>query len=315
MYKSIDLFYEPRTIIMPKIDAPKGEPEMSEFESAFFCGIIKKFKPYKIVEVGIAGGGTTAIVLECMELLNLPYEMHSIDYLELFYLDKTKPSGYLGERAKKYVNNANLKFWLGTIAPDCIDEIGNEIDLLILDTAHVLPGEFLDFLALFPYLSKDAVVVLHDLANNCVAINEPKSKFRERANATKLLFDSVCADKYFMFDESAQRRKGFANIGAFQLTENTRQSLANVVSALSNTWYYFPEDKQWDSYAGKIEECLHDDEESKKIWEGVVQINRLNLNAPDEPIKIGIIIYRRIKQIVKNVKHALYLTKKKLFTL
>lgn len=57
MYKSIDLFYEPRTIIMPKIDAPKGEPEMSEFESAFLCGIIKKFKPYKIVEVGIAGGG------------------------------------------------------------------------------------------------------------------------------------------------------------------------------------------------------------------------------------------------------------------
>lgn len=234
--------------------------------------------------------------------------MHSVDYLKLFYRDKTKQSGYLGERAKKYVNNANLKFWLGTIAPDCIDEIGNEIDLLILDAAHVLPGESLDFLALFPYLSRDAVVVLHDLANNCVGTNEPKSRFRERANATKVLFDSVCADKYFMFDESAERRKGFANIGAFQLTENTRQNLANVVSSLSNTWYYFPEDKQWASYEKKIAECLHDDEECKRIWEGVVQINRLNLNAPDEPVKIGKIMLAWRDQIAKK----LVLTKRKL---
>lgn len=296
MFKSVDLFFEPRTIILPQIDAPAGEPEMSEFESAFLCGIIKKFKPHKIVEAGVAGGGTTAIILECMELLNLSYEMHSIDCLELFYRDKTKQSGYLGEKAKEYLHNTNHKFWLGTIAPDCIDEIGNEIDLLILDTAHVLPGECLDFLAILPYLSKDAVVVLHDLANNCVGINEPKSKFRERANATKILFDSVYADKYFMFDESAERRKGFANIGAFKLTESTKQNLANVVSALSNTWYYFPDDKQWSSYEKKIAECLHDDEECMRLWEGVVQINRLILNAPNEPIKLMQTIFAWIIQ-------------------
>lgn len=57
MFKSVDLFYEPRKIILPKIDAPAGEPEMSEFDSAFLCGIIKKFRPNKIVEIGAAGGG------------------------------------------------------------------------------------------------------------------------------------------------------------------------------------------------------------------------------------------------------------------
>lgn len=36
---------------------------MSEFDSAFLCGIIKKQKPKKILELGIASGGTTAIIM------------------------------------------------------------------------------------------------------------------------------------------------------------------------------------------------------------------------------------------------------------
>lgn len=57
MYNNIELYYEPRSEIMSKLNFPSSEPEMSEFDHAFLCGIIRSFRPQKILEVGIAGGG------------------------------------------------------------------------------------------------------------------------------------------------------------------------------------------------------------------------------------------------------------------
>lgn len=102
----IALDYEPRKKILPKLPeyvSPKGqrEPEMSEFESAFLCGAIKQFRPKKILEVGVAGGATTAIILQALEDLGEPYEMHSVDVSEKFYADKTKSTGFLAMFALK----------------------------------------------------------------------------------------------------------------------------------------------------------------------------------------------------------------------
>ena len=60
---AIPLDLEPRNKILPKLPAVPREPEMSEFESAFLCGAIKQFRPKKILEVGVAAGATTAIIL------------------------------------------------------------------------------------------------------------------------------------------------------------------------------------------------------------------------------------------------------------
>ena len=56
-YKSVELYYEPRNTILPKLALPPSEPEMSEFDSAFLCGILRDVHPKKILEVGVAGGG------------------------------------------------------------------------------------------------------------------------------------------------------------------------------------------------------------------------------------------------------------------
>lgn len=55
MYKTVNLFYEPRKEIWDKLGL-SVRPEMSEFDSAFLCGMLREFKPHKIMEVGIAGG-------------------------------------------------------------------------------------------------------------------------------------------------------------------------------------------------------------------------------------------------------------------
>lgn len=53
----IELYFEPKKKILPLLPQINGEPEMSHFDSGFLCGAIRKFRPNKIVEVGIAGGG------------------------------------------------------------------------------------------------------------------------------------------------------------------------------------------------------------------------------------------------------------------
>lgn len=37
--------------------------EMSPFDSGFLCGLMKKYRPKRILEVGVSAGGTTSIIL------------------------------------------------------------------------------------------------------------------------------------------------------------------------------------------------------------------------------------------------------------
>ena len=53
--------------------------EMLSDEQGFLCGIIKKVKPKKIVEIGVAEGGTTAVIMNAVSILGLTCEVYSVD--------------------------------------------------------------------------------------------------------------------------------------------------------------------------------------------------------------------------------------------
>ena len=53
----IDNYEEPRKQIEQKMDFTRHAPEMTMPESAFLCGLIRKHRPEKIIEVGVSGGG------------------------------------------------------------------------------------------------------------------------------------------------------------------------------------------------------------------------------------------------------------------
>lgn len=243
--KTTELFYEPMDTIMPLIDCPKGEPEMSRFDSGFLCGLIRDKKPHKLVELGVAGGGTTAILLQCLKDLGLQDEckMYSLDYLKMFYRDNTKPTGYLGLRANEIIKNKNHKFMLGSVMPDFIDEIvndGRKIDFIIMDTAHRLPGELLDFIGVLPYLEDGAVVVFHDIVLNHFKISSRYSM------CTKLVLDTAVGDKVFVSDKD--KPENFPNIAALIVNDETRKYIINSFSALSLSWEYLPPNDELDKY-------------------------------------------------------------------
>ena len=232
---------------------------------AFLCGLIKRNRPRKIVEVGVAAGGTTSVVLNCLSMLGLDSQMFSIDLSSDYYRDQSKKTGYLIEECKARLNRKVQHFlYTGKNTVEWLDTIGKDIDLLILDTIHSLPGELLDFLACYPFLRKGSVVVLHDIAGNhyCNSVQE---------FATKLLFDTVVAEKYI----SIQEDDIFPNIGAFKINDDTDKYIDNIFSALTITWNYMPREQELYLYKSFYERYYTFDD--LKLFDISVRLNRETL--------------------------------------
>jgi predicted O-methyltransferase YrrM len=228
MMKDIDLLYEPLEIL-DKLSETGAM--MSRDEHAFLCGLIRTYRPKKIVEVGVARGGTTAVLLNCISSFNLGAELFSVDISERCYADTSRQTGYLGEECKKYLTNKVSHERYFGLLPEFLDQIGDDVDFVILDTAHKMPGEILDFIACLPKLCQGAVVVLHDLTLN------HENYMSKNSFATRILLSSVVGDK-------AVRD----NIGAILVTEDTWKNIENVFSALMVTWNYLPQPEHIEIY-------------------------------------------------------------------
>ena len=258
MYRSIEAFDEPRNILQ-KMSEPYVE--MSPADHGFLCGLIKDYSPKKVVEVGVAGGATTAVIMNCLSMTgNREAVTYSVDLNEECYRRKGKRTGWQLEEVKDYLDNyQNHTFLLGRMLPQIIQEIGSGIDMVILDTVHALPGEILDFLCIFPYLAENAIVVVHDITRN---FSEHRYSF-----ATKILLDSVSGEKYFNLI------KRLPNIGAFRITEETMLNIENVFSALSITWGYSVDAEILMDYR-KIYQSFYP-EECLKLFDQIVLMQKI----------------------------------------
>lgn len=240
-WNRVELSMEARNEVEEEIGSELNRyVEMREVEHGFITGLLKANSPRKVLEVGVASGGTTSVILKCLENIGQQSEMFSVDISSKWYRDACKETGFLVNRMGNIGENIQHKFLLGNSIPYYIDEIGREIDFLLLDTTHCLPGELLDFLVCFPYLKDGCVVVLHDVAENILTGNPLE-------NATKLLFDIVKAEKYYMLDVD-KYPCGISNIAAFRIDAETRNCIGDIFSALANPWLYFWASEEEEKY-------------------------------------------------------------------
>lgn len=159
---------------------------------------------------------------------------------------------------------------LGTVLPLLIEEIGGDIDFVILDTIHCLPGELLDFIAVLPYLKDGAVVVLHDIRFHQRFINY------NIYNATCTLFSTVTANKFFNYQPGeVDLIYNYPDIGAFQINEQTRANIENVFLALTQSWVYFPTREYLRAYYKIYQK--HYSADLCKIYEEALKMNFLKL--------------------------------------
>lgn len=244
--------------------------EMDREEKAVLCGLLREWKPHKIVEIGLAAGGSTCLIMKCMEMLGLEdFTLTSIDLSERFYRDTNKETGYLFKENKdKFIYSDKHRFLLGRHTVDRMEEIGDNIDFLFLDTVHSLPGEILDFLLLYPHLAKKAVVVLHDT-------NLHNMQF-QHSISNRVLLNSVVADKYYTGEWA------FLNIGAFQITEDTKTYMSDVFSALLLPWHYQEADVVLEKYRNEYKKYYSD--ELLQVWDNAVECMKRRFEKEKELI-------------------------------
>lgn len=259
IYQTIELFHQ-------EIENAEYS-EMTEFERDFLCGMLKKKKPEKLLEVGVSAGGTTMVILECLKRLGLKSKMYSVDVSKFWYRSDKRETGFA---AKKYIEqqcgDIQHEFILGQSIPYVIEKIGAGIDFLILDTTHCMPGEFLDFLICLPYLQEGCIVILHDVIENHITC-------RNHEIATKLLFDFVHGNKWYMGNhENEIGEREFPNIAGFEVDGQTRKNIFGIFSGLTISWEYMPPDEELNRYLEVIEK--HYPREYYEWSESVVSLQK-----------------------------------------
>ena len=265
--------WEPRKEALAKITKVENEPEMTEFESAFLCGLIKKNRPKKILEIGVAAGGTTAIILQCMyDLKMFDCELISVDLNEKYYRGGGRQTGFLAEEIKPQIQGIKHRFFLGNVIAKKIEEIGGDIDLVILDTVHFLPGEILDFPVVLPFLSENAIVVLHDIAYHHIS---HLSRGKEGIT-NQVLLDAVTGEKIVPMNLDKAQTTAMPNIGAIRINDDTKKYIDAVFCSLTLPWYYIPQDTELKIYRDFY--MRYYDENNVKMFDTAVQLNRALLS-------------------------------------
>lgn len=273
MYDKIELDYNIEASAREDIKRliVDGSAEMNKFQHAFVAGLFKKYKPHKILEIGIAAGGTTCFLHECTKKYGYKLEIFSVDKFENYYRVPSKKTGHLLKEMVMCDGYEDILEYqhllIGKSIPFYIEEIGNNVDFLIIDTTHALPGELLDFFVCLPYLKEGAIVVLHDTVCN---ILENSNSF-----ATKILFDVVKAKKIVNFNVDEEKYTGLPNIMAFEITEDTKVNAKDVLSALTLNWQYGLEDDEKLKYAQLISKNYGDS--FRNLFFGIATVNIRNL--------------------------------------
>jgi predicted O-methyltransferase YrrM len=225
-------------------------------ERVFLTSLILKYKPKKMLELGVYLGGSSVIMLNAAKEYS-GAKLYSSDLIENHTLpdSSTLLSGSIREFETGYVVNKyftkyhdDWKLFTPGLVNTHLDVIGKDIDFVLIDTAHVHPGEILDTILILPYLKKGAVVVYHDTALHCTD-NHPYCN--TTANALGALKGKLILPPAYFMNQSV-----FSNISAVELDpaySYKQQAMSLFIMLFSGEWIYFYSEKQMQDMFVSIE--------------------------------------------------------------
>lgn len=189
----------------------------------FLNGIIRKFKPKKILEIGVRSGGSSIIILNAI---------FDIKGSKLYSIDLSSEEN-IGECVRNYFPNLLEKWTLfkGDIATEYMEKIGNNIDMVFIDTAHFEPGEILDTLIVLPFLKTNSIIIYHDIANQL-------NSHSRNEWAPYIIFNGIRGKKFIPSGRSILKQ----NIGAVILEKHQRLYYHDYFRLLGGQWQYCPKE-------------------------------------------------------------------------
>lgn len=103
--------------------------EMSDGERRFVHGLFRYFQPKRVLEVGVAEGGGSIVLLNAME--DMPEtSLTSIDLMEQFYGDTSKEVGFACK--EKYGDHKQWDLHRGKDPSEIIEELGKGGNLIFV---------------------------------------------------------------------------------------------------------------------------------------------------------------------------------------
>ena len=165
--------------------------QMWDNQREFLNGVVRRFKPKKIVEIGVSDGCGSSIILNAIQ---------DLDDSHLYSIDLSN-SNLIGRCVKNLFPNFLPKWTLykGNIASKFMENIGNNIDMVLIDSAHFEPGEILDFIIVLPFLSEGAIIIIHDIANQITVAKKNNQWIGKRNEwAPYLIFNSIRGKIYLI---------------------------------------------------------------------------------------------------------------------
>lgn len=200
---------------------------MWDNQREFLNGAIRKFRPKKVLEIGPWTGGSSIIILNALKDIT-DSKLYSIDLYDKDFIGSCVPLHFkeLAPKWKLFKGNSIAKF---------IKNIGNNIDLVFLDSVHLEPGEILQFLIVLPFLKEEAVVIFHDIANQITKAGPPGTR---REWASYIIFNILRGKKYLPSGKTFLLK----DIGAVKLEKNQKRYVYDYFRALGGQWQYFPKE-------------------------------------------------------------------------
>ena len=209
---------------------------MSSNQYHLINGIIRKHKPKNCLEVGVAHGGSSILILNAIKDIK-DSRLVSLDLNSRLYINNKYLTGY---RVNKYFPELTDKWSLFTGEQPHIflQKLNIKYDLVFLDTAHISPGEILNLIELLPFLKQNAIIILHDIIWHFIKENGTE-KIQSVSSPQLLLMSVLHGDKLLIKNEEK-----IDNMGAIFLYSNQKAYYLDYFLLLLSFWEYMPTEKQ-----------------------------------------------------------------------
>ncbi len=130
----------------------------------FITELIENKKPKDIIEIGVASGFSSLILLQALDSYVDKGHLHSFDILENCHFNNSYTIGFaveeLAPHLKQYwsLHTKSTAFDAGKLLN------GKDINFLFIDGNHYHPWPTLDLLTLIPAMSNNTHVIFHDIS-------------------------------------------------------------------------------------------------------------------------------------------------------
>lgn len=184
----------------------------------FLAQLLREAGPRSILEVGVASGLSSVLMLEATSRSDQVCTVIGVDVQEAFFLDSSYRTAQLvddlaSEHASRY------RLLIAESAAHAMATIDTAIDFVFIDGNHMHPWATFDLLAVLPHLSPNAWVAFHDINLNLV----PRHKHRNRGS--KYVYEH-------WYGEKRHSSVALPMIGAIKMGDDPVAAYARIVDLL-----------------------------------------------------------------------------------